>query len=457
MSETPERRMRGGRRGRQALLVAAAALLAAASFLFLPAGVFRLALQGALALPILLTLLYSPRAAFFVLAFVAFSNIDIFAPVPVFAPLSGLVVLALAFDSFRGRRIVITERPFNAILIAMLIVAFQSMAVTSRLGGSIDKFINFAGVCLLAFLSVEIVRTRRDLAIFFAVVAAALAFSDFVPFVIPPPETYSSRSLLWGEGVLRYEGYATEPNFFALQQIFLLPVLFCLFAISAGRMFLRTALLVLAAGSVFVLVLSFSRGGFVSLAVMIAALLVAERRNRALVASALAAAVLAVLAAPPAYWPRILDIFDVAERISADYAVFVRIETMKTALAVGIGNPLFGAGIGNFIAEASRYIPFAKDAHNSFLQILSETGLPGLAVLVVLLAWNLRTLWRLKGSADPLAARIGRLLLVQQAGFAAAAMLIPAGFDFVFWITMALPSVAAAAYGGPERSAPSRA
>jgi O-antigen ligase len=317
------------------------------------------------------------------------------------------------------------------------------MALARDLPRAADRLESLTGVYFVVLMALILVDTRKRFLYLLAVLAAATLLSDFLPFLIPPPDYYSSRTLIWDVGVLRYEGYRLEANFFAFYQTFIIPVLMFFFARYAKPRIARPLILAAIAGSVFVLMLSFSRGGFVSLVVIIVSLLVIERGNRTVAVAGLAALALLTIVAPALYWDRIVSLFEAAEHISEDYAILVRVRTMKVAVILGTRNPLFGVGINNFIGQAARYVPYAKDVHNAFLQAFAELGVFGLAVLVAIFARNIRILWRMiTGRPGGEESKAGMFLMVQQIAVGVNAMFIPSVYDPVFWLTLVLPSIA---------------
>jgi O-antigen ligase len=218
----------------------------------------------------------------------------------------------------------------------------------------------------------------------------------------------------------------------------------------------RPLVLAALAGSGFVLMLSFSRGGFVGLLVIMAVLMIVERKNQAVMTIVGVGAVILVLAAPALYWDRIISMYEAAQHVSEDYSVMVRVQTMKVALILGLKNPVFGVGIGNFIAEASRYLPFTKAVHNAYLQIFSEMGLPGLLVVSSIFIRNifiLRSMMRSTRNRER--ARLGRFLMIQHIAVTVTAMFIPIAHEFIFWISLVIPSLANISYSEmtaePER------
>ena len=83
-------------------------------------------------------------------------------------------------------------------------------------------------------------------------------------------------------------------------------------------------------------------------------------------------------------------------------ALLIRIAIAKAGLAMAADNPLFGVGLGHFFERSREYAggPFLntargyivqENAHNNFLQILAELGVPALLLFVGMLAWTFRS------------------------------------------------------------------
>jgi O-antigen ligase len=79
----------------------------------------------------------------------------------------------------------------------------------------------------------------------------------------------------------------------------------------------------------------------------------------------------------------------------------VRYRVMEQALKVSLLHPLLGVGMGNFIYAANDEFekagqrPLWKGAHNSYLQVSSELGLPALLIYCALLVHSGRASYRL--------------------------------------------------------------
>jgi peptidoglycan/xylan/chitin deacetylase (PgdA/CDA1 family) len=84
-----------------------------------------------------------------------------------------------------------------------------------------------------------------------------------------------------------------------------------------------------------------------------------------------------------------------------------RVELWQDALSLLRDHPLTGVGPGRFAMASAlaRTDADARWAHNGFLQVGAETGLVGLALVVLLFAWGLARLWSSPG--DPRLALLG--------------------------------------------------
>lgn len=128
-----------------------------------------------------------------------------------------------------------------------------------------------------------------------------------------------------------------------------------------------------------------SRGVLIALAaVALQAVLSSRRRLVLLLVLGLAAGVF-VLSADDAYWDRLATVGDA----ESDYNVAAksgRIELWKSGVVMLLRNPLTGVGVGqfaaaNFMIGNGVYLT----AHNTYIQVMTEMGLPALVVFIALL------------------------------------------------------------------------
>jgi O-antigen ligase len=142
-------------------------------------------------------------------------------------------------------------------------------------------------------------------------------------------------------------------------------------------------------------VATYSRSGFMTLAVLAAVLLFRLRRKYpALVVVGVVAAVALVALAPGSFWNRIFTIFDASSDPSAAQSSELRWALMWRALAVAGFNPqrwLFGVGMYNF--HIVSVMELAQ--HNAYLQLFNEVGLPALILYVLFIAAVIRHMGRI--------------------------------------------------------------
>ncbi len=440
------------RPGRLLLYLFPLAGLAVAAFLVLPSGLVKLVVLGVIALPAGIILFDRPQWIFCIFVFVLFSNIDIFAPFGIFRYVLLFLLVTFAVAVVMGRRLVVHDRVFLILVCAFLILVFQSISFALKLEGSLNTLGKLFRALVSTAIAMQFVRSRKEFRTFLLALTLAILMNNFLPFIVRPPVEQSPLSLLWEQGVLRYEGFVLEANRFAMLQNFFLPLLLFLFVYYRKPWFARTFFLVAFLASVFVLVLSFSRSGFLSFMIILAGLVIMERRRWYVPVVALVVIIAGVALAPGVYWERITSLTDTDPTGVASAAVVQRIESGRVALLLGLRNPLLGVGLGNFIYAASFYIPYRIIVHNAFLQIFSEIGMIGFAVFLCIILYNLKlTRSLIRRRRDPEAVILGKLLIIQQAAYFFNSLFIPVAWTNFFWFALALPAMAVYAYReGPE-------
>ena len=252
------------------------------------------------------------------------------------------------------------------------------------------------------------------------------------------------------DGGARLEGGAGDPNYLAANIVACSIVAVSMLALPIGlaaRWAIAAALLVLVAG----LVLSGSRGGFLAAGGGIITAFIVFKYRRAYVLAATAVILgigaLAFLNVPDA-WDRVTDFNDDNGRSS--------LWTVATRMAED--NPVGGVGLNNFVVHSADYVrePGSLEhlklvverphvPHNTYLQILAETGIVGLSLFVLFCAGCVR--------AALLAARefeargewglgtLSRGVIVATVSVLAASMFLSAATDKRLWVLLALGPV----------------
>jgi O-antigen ligase len=201
--------------------------------------------------------------------------------------------------------------------------------------------------------------------------------------------------------------------------------------------------------TLFAVILSASRGGFLGLTV--AALLVLLRSDRPLYKLGLAAVVLIPLLvlAPSSPLQRIM---------SPSHSDQESIENREMIWMAGIrmvkAHPFVGIGAGNFKSLVSIDPDWEAErswvAHNTYLEVAAELGVPSLLLLLGVIGGTYLTAQRVaRGPAPPVIQLVGEALQPALVGFCVASVFISAEYTKFFWLMVflstCLPSLADAA------------
>jgi O-antigen ligase len=424
-------------------LVALSALLClVAAVIVLPEGFVRFAAITILALPFFFVALDRPAALFYVLIIVLFSNLDLLATFRLYRTILAFVVLALAIAVLNGRRLVWHHAAFLSLAAAFAIILLQSVSVARDYETATIQTTEYFKTLLAIAIAFQFVRDQSEFRRSALVVSIAILLTALAPLVVAPPTRLAALSLLWEEGVFRYEGFVLEPNQFAMIQLMLIPLLMFLLAVRRRSPVIVILCSVAILASVVMLVLSFSRGGFVGLIVLLLLLLIVERKNGAAVAIGMLLIVAGLALSPGVYWQRIQSMITFAQGNRFDLSIFTRIESMKEAIRLGLEHPLLGVGVDNFIYALGSVLPYRMIVHNTFLQVFAELGIIAFALFMGIIVYNFILIRGLMRRCEREAAQLGRLLFIQLAAVLASAFFIPVAYDYFFWFLLALPVMA---------------
>ena len=310
--------------------------------------------------------------------------------------------------------------------------------------GVVSWYVNAAAVVAL----LTSLRTPRDVNLVIAAVVGAVVASVALGLSGLDVATTSSAvdTATISEG--RLQGASGDPNFMAA---FIVPavVLAAVLHGAAGsrwRVVLPAAIGLLVVG----LAATESRGGLLAITVALIAALAAMRGRRAAVLAVAVGVVLvgaAWISANPAILERIQsaeqdrgngreDLWVVAGRMSADH-------------------PITGVGLDNFTVRSPEYVrrPGAlnyvelvierpHETHNTYLQMLAETGVVGLALFLALLAMALASAARaarlFERAGERALAQLSRGVLIATIGLLTAAFFITAQSTATVWVVIAL-------------------
>jgi hypothetical protein len=228
-------------------------------------------------------------------------------------------------------------------------------------------------------------------------------------------------------GRVRYRGTLQDPNELALAVGITLPFVF---AFLDRRRTVARVLLAIAAGAAIGLCVYFtkSRGGQLVFLAVLAVYFV----RRYGVGPGLVMGM--VLALP-------ILIFGGREGSEGDASTAERLECWWVGLHLFTSSPAFGVGYGQFTDH--HYLT----AHNSFVLVAAELGIPGLLLWTSIVYVSLKIPWTALRSNPPPVARIWALaILASTTGLAVGSFFLSFAYKDVFWIYVGLTGVLFAAY-----------
>ncbi len=414
--------------------------------LVIPGSLRKLLIAAVIAIPLFLGLFSKPRILFYILIFCMFSEVYWYFGFAYFQILYVLAFASWVVWALERRRLVVHDPVFVSLAAAFFILLFLSLIAARDIDSSIHRLKQIVLLMAYILLTMQFVGDRREFRIFLLVVASAVVASNFLPMIIPPPQVYDAPSIIAAQGVIRFEGLLFEPNLLALLQIFAIPIFVFLTLMYRKPFIVRPVALLSIIGSIVIVVISFSRGGFLSLAFLLLVLLYLERRNKLLLGFGLAFIVAGLLMVPPSYYIRIGSIFNALSEAGDDYPVYTRLQTMKSAIQLGIRNPIFGIGLENFKARTIVFTSLNLTVHNALLQIFAELGIAASGFFIAIIVYNVRLIRDMMRQADAETAKLGTILMLQQVSVIFNAMFVPVAYYAVLWFTLALPSIAHRAY-----------
>jgi probable O-glycosylation ligase (exosortase A-associated) len=366
-------------------------------------------------------------------------------------------VVALVWEWFVRRRPLLV--PSRETWIAAALAVWASLSVVFSLwpGGSVPLLVDFFKTLVAFWLLGTIVDTParlRSVAWLLSVLAVPLALTgikNFLGGVFMTDDAYFPVHRIRG-----YEAPLTDnPNDLALMLNLILPLTVALLLIERRRG-ARLLLIGMALISVLAVVLTFSRGGFLTLA--ITGVLFGRRLfARARLGLAIAVVVMA-LAATPFLPSSYLNRLGTITNIQADPtgSAQERLRDTVAAAHFALSHPILGAGFGmNALALNEERGAFWKAVHNVYLQLAVELGLAGLALYLLLMAGTLKSAGAVRRATagDPASRDLFHLadgLHVAVIAFAVSAVFHPVAYHLYFFFIAGLAVALKAIYdAGP--------
>ena len=356
-----------------------------------------------------------------------------------FAKLGGMVLagswLLHVTNRERTARVLIKDHPLLGSLAVLLVGwTFVSLFWAVNVGVAGGDALQIAQAMLFMFIVYSAVSEPRHLRWLLWAFIGGATFTAVVGLKATPPDRFSAL------GQERLGGGIGDPNYLAA---FLVPaIVFALFMFAASRGIFQRWLLM---SSIVICSLALfrteSRGGLVASAVVlvVAVLLAGPVRFHALALISMIASFgvfYYTLVAPPEALARITE-FRGADQGSG------RVDLWEVAVQVFRDHPIIGVGAGNFRVVEPAYaitdinlrsphliVDLTKVVHNTYLHLLTEIGLIGLAlfvsIIVAAIGLGMRAIKKFSERRDLEMEILARGLVVGTIGMLAAFLFISA-------------------------------
>ncbi|MCU1266084.1 MAG: O-antigen polymerase [Acidobacteria bacterium] len=274
------------------------------------------------------------------------------------------------------------RQPEVFLVLALLLAALLSIPGSLDTPWAWTSWIEYSKVVVMFVVMVNVVRTEKRLRalLYLALVASCVMATAAV-------NDYRLGRLL--ESGLRIEGVIgglfSNPNDLALHLVTMIPLAVGLFFASKGPakklIFAGCAVLFITG-----VVATFSRGGFVGLVCIMAALAwKLARKNRILFAiGGLGLVLVVVVAGPGGYQSRVTE--------GTDASAVARTGELKRSVFLMTRHPLFGLGMNNFILFSNT----SHASHNAYTQVGSELGIPAMVIYILFLITPLKRLGKVR-------------------------------------------------------------
>lgn len=252
------------------------------------------------------------------------------------------------------------------------------------------KFSEFWKIILIALMTPALVNSEKRLRIMFWVIAVSLGF-------------YGVKNALIGVPVIRGPGgMLQDNNDFSCALVMAVPFLYYL-GLTEKRQSFRWGFLVSVPLTAVTVALTESRGGFLALVGCFGVLVMQSRQRMLALMIAPFVAVVFFMVVPDSFVERIKTI-----REPTDASSQGRLKAWATGFNMVNGNPVTGVGYRNFQIAYRRYASnpgeTVRVAHNSYVQLMAESGYPALGMflaMILLTIYKGRKLqWRLRRSKE---------------------------------------------------------
>jgi putative inorganic carbon (HCO3(-)) transporter len=351
---------------------------------------------------------------------------------------AALVLVALIAETMLGQRKLQFAWPEGGLLVGFLAAAAFSCLTALWPGYAADGVADLTKMALTYFFLVNCVNSERSLSGVMWIMVIGGLF----------PAAGTLKNYLEGnlyEARASWVGIFANPNEVAYSLVILMP--FVAYLATPRSWVTRLILLAISILFVAAIYVTFSRGGLVGLAAVIA--LCAWRKRNIWFQGLALLLLVAGLAFASRFWSRGEDF----SQLNSDVSFQQRVATSQAGADMFMDHPVLGVGFGCSVIAWPLYAPpglYTRGAlvtHNTFIQVLSETGLLGFLPFVTLIGFSLYRSRQL--ALEPATADLGAAIEVAIWGLVVCGM---SGGYVLTWFPYLLLGLAAAARRIPTES-----
>jgi putative inorganic carbon (hco3(-)) transporter len=300
------------------------------------------------------------------------------------------ILATLALSQTKDRNFSATQ--IDKVLVTLIAYAVLTIPFVEWPGSVIKSGIpNLTKAVVFYFFTVAFIKTEPQLKKFVFVFLACQLFRIIEPLYLHITEDYwgSAASMADWESLARLSGAPYDivnPNGLAFVVCTVLPFLYFLSSGSAVRRLMCFSLML---ASIYVLSLTGSRSGMIGLAVILVGIIIKSKRRLLLTVSLLIIAVTGFSLLNADMQDRYLSAIGKGEKNAA--TSHERMEGMEEQIRVAMRRPIFGYGLGTspeanyHYTQAGPYAGREMPAHNLYVELAEELGLPGLVIFLFLI------------------------------------------------------------------------
>lgn len=386
------------------------------------------------------------------------------------------VAIVLAIATLALRASALRGHPYLVAIVVIVGWTGVTMVASEYRAVSLLAWWTFAKTAMVGVVSFLVIRNRVHLKIALAFLVGCFALFPMRGAFV----NYFGGYTMFGRAL--WNNTYENPNELAVHGVVFLAASMALFVLVKSK-FTRLLILIYACLSLLLILFTQSRGTLLAVGVAGLIGLVGQRIRLRPFLAALVAVGVAAWFAPASVWERLGGLRNVSieggmKGVDEARSAEQRFLIAKVAAAVAQRHPVFGVGIGGYPSANKAYAERqgsvfsfaggARDAHNTYLLLAAELGVPGLvAFLAMVLSASLipRTRSKKLGREDKQLMRMLRLGLL---GFMVAGVFGSFAYTNVLYVLLGIMAAAPAALladqyrprgtsrrsGGPRNSLP---